>query len=41
VAVIQLDRAWIRPLGFGVLAVPLLLWVLAAIRAKGAAGHAS
>ncbi|MFS8641422.1 MAG: MFS transporter, partial [Symbiobacteriaceae bacterium] len=29
----------VQPLG--VLAVPLLLWVLAAIRAKGAAGHAS
>jgi len=41
VAVLQLDRQWIRPLGFGALAVPLLLWLVAVIRRKGAAGHAA
>lgn len=41
VAVLQLDREWVRPLGFGALAVPLLLWLVAVIRGKGTAGHAS
>ena len=47
VAVLRLDREWMRPLGFAVLAVPLLLWLLAVVRGKAAApsgeaaGHAS
>jgi len=38
-SVLTLDRNWVRPLGFAVLAVPLLLWILALIRGKGAASH--
>lgn len=41
VAALHLDREWIRPMGFGALAVPLLLWMLAALRGRGAADHAS
>ena len=47
VAVLRLDREWMRTLGFAVLAVPLLLWLLAVVRGKAAApsgeaaGHAS
>lgn len=41
VSVLILDRDWVRPLGFAVLAVPLLLWVVALIRRKGAAANAS
>lgn len=41
VTVIRLDQLVIRPMGFGALAVPLLLLILAAIRGKGAAGNAT
>lgn len=41
VSVLILDRNWVRPLGFAVLAVPLLLWILALVRRKGAAANAS
>lgn len=40
VTVLRLDRDWIRPSGFVILAVPALLWLLAAIRGKGAARDA-
>lgn len=38
--VLRLDRDWLRPLGFIVLGVPLVLWFLAAVRGKGASAHA-
>lgn len=39
--VLRLDRDWLRPLGFAVLAVPVLLWLLAAIRKKGGSSSAA
>lgn len=32
---LRLDRDWLRPLGFAVLLIPALLWLLAVIRRKG------
>jgi len=40
VTVLRLDRDWLRPLGFAVLAVPALLWLLSLLRRKEAADHA-
>lgn len=39
VNVLRWDRDVLRPLGFGVLAVPVLLWLLAAVRKKGGPSH--
>ncbi|MFZ5815091.1 MAG: GerAB/ArcD/ProY family transporter [Bacillota bacterium] len=39
--VLRLNRDWLRPAGFVVLTIPLLLWVLAAVRGKGGSAHAA
>ncbi|MFZ5827710.1 MAG: GerAB/ArcD/ProY family transporter [Bacillota bacterium] len=39
--VLRWDRDLLRPLGFVVLAIPLVLWLLAAVRGKGDSSHAA
>jgi spore germination protein KB len=41
VTVMRLDRDWMRPLGVGIMLIPLLLLVLAIIRKKGGQAHAA
>lgn len=40
-AALRIDRDLVGPLGFIVLAVPLLLWLLALVRGKGETSHAA
>lgn len=41
IVVLRLDRDWMRPIGIGVLLLPLLLLVLAIMRRKGGQTHAA
>lgn len=41
IAVLRINRDWLHPLGFGVMALPLLLWLVAAIRGKGGPADAT
>lgn len=39
--VLRIQRDWLDPLGFLVLSIPLVLWMLAAVRGKGERGRAA
>ncbi|HEY3365201.1 MAG TPA: endospore germination permease [Symbiobacteriaceae bacterium] len=41
VTVIRIDRDWLRPLGLALVAIPVVLLVLAAVRRKGGETHAA